>query len=491
MHDGNCGAKTVTRQALALVAGFTIGVAHSATAQPGAATRSPPALSVSGIVFDSIAHRPLVDAVVQLVQADSLSGAARTVTSDSLGRFLFGGVAAGRYLLGFLHPMVDSLGVEPKLREVLVDGRQPMRVDLAIPSALTLRLALCGAAAVADSDAIIMGFIRNAPDKMPVDSARVAVRWVELALVSGGFTRNLAERVVITHETGWYAICGPPSAGTIGLSAVHGTDSTHTIELEVPRDGYLRRDLYFGVARIASADSGRTTGDSATLRVGPKLTGDGRLSGTVVATAGGRPLAGARVGITNGPQTRADERGEWTLSNLPTGTRTLDVRAVAHYPVTIVVDVVDGAAPVLVALSTLKSVLDTVRITAAKGGSRNLLEFMKRKQRSGSGRFLTSEEIASRHPVYTADLFRSIPGVSVDRDQNGEEVITMRGNSFNARCRASIYLNGFSLRGLSAGDINGFVRPNEIVGIEVYAAAAAPAQFSEQNGCGSVVFWTR
>ena len=116
---------------------------------------------------------------------------------------------------------------------------------------------------------------------------------------------------------------------------------------------------------------------------------------------------------------------------------------------------------------------------------------MKRKQRSGSGRFLTSEEIASRHPVYTADLFRSIPGVSVDRDQNGEEVITMRGNSFNARCRASIYLNGASLRGLSAGDINGFVRPNEIVGIEVYAAAAAPAQFSEQNGCGSVVFWTR
>ena len=463
---------------------------QSATAQPAPAGRGP-MQSVSGIVYDSIARRPLVDAVVQLVMADSLSAAARTVTADSLGRYLFSGVTPGRYLLGFLHPMTDSLGVEPRLRDVVVDGRQPMRVDLGIPSTLTLRTALCGAAAVADSDAIVIGFIRNATDKLPVDSARVAARWVELVLVSGGFSRSLAERVVVTHETGWYAICGPPSAGTIGLSAVHGVDSTHTIELEVPRDGFLRRDLYFGVARVAAGDSGRIAGDSTTLRVGPKLTGDGRLSGTVVAAAGGRPLAGARIGITNGPQTRADERGEWTLLNLPTGTRTLDVRAVAHYPVTQVVDVVEGAAPVRVALATLQSVLDTVRITATRAGSGNLLDFMKRKQRSGSGRFLTSEEIAARHPVYTADLFRSIPGVSIDRDQNGEEIITMRGNSFNARCRASIYLNGNSLRGLSAGDINGFVRPNEIIGIEVYAAAAAPPQFSEQNGCGSVVFWTR
>ena len=103
---------------------------------------------------------------------------------------------------------------------------------------------------------------------------------------------------------------------------------------------------------------------------------------------------------------------------------------------------------------------------------------------------MVSPQIAQRRPVFTADLFRTIPGVYVDRDRNGEEILTMRGNA-TGRCRPSIFVNGMSMRGMSAGEINGFVRPNELVGVEVYSAAGAPAQFSEMNGCGSIVFWSR
>ena len=463
-----------------------------ALAQRTETTRAPGGVSVGGIVFDSLGRAPLVDAIVQLVNADSLSIAAATAVSDSLGRFAFDGVRPGRYLLGFLHPMLDSLGIEPKPREVIVDGSISMRVDLAIPSPRTLRLALCGAAAVADSEAVVIGFARRASDRRAVDSAVVGAQWIEMVLETGRVTRSTARRAVATQETGWFAICGAPSGGTVLLTAAHGTDSTEALKLEVPASGYLRRDLYFGAARTVSGDTASLPGDSLSLARVPRLTGDGRLTGTVVAANGDRPLPGARVSIMNGPQTRADARGAWTLTGVPTGTRTLDVRAVAHYPVTMPVDVVEGSAPVRVSMLTLQSVLDTVRITAARKGNANLLDFLRRKRTSGAGRFLTSDDVASRNPVYTTDLFRSIPGMFFARDQNGDEVLVQRSNTFSSpNCRVSVYMNGMSLRGMTANDINGYVRPNDVIGIEVYSAAGAPPQFSEQNGCGSVVIWSR
>jgi hypothetical protein len=446
--------------------------------------------SVTGLVVDSLAHKPLFGAVVELVNADSLALAPRSATTDSLGRFAFGGVKSGRYLMAFLHPMTDSLGIEPKAREVFVDGRTPVRADLGIPSANTIRRTICGERAVADSDALILGFIRRAADRMSVDSARVSAQWIEILLQTGGFKRDIARRQFITPETGWFAICGAPSAGTIMLSAAHPGDSTVSLELEVPADGFLRRDLYFGVSRVAPGEPAQVVPDSTALTRGPRLVGDGRLTGVVTAVSGGRPLSGARVNITNGAQVRANERGEWTLSAIPTGTRMLEVRAVGFYPVTIPVDVYDGAGPVQIAMSTVKAVLDTVKVIATRTGNRNLLEFNQRKRSSGTGRFLTGEEIQARNPTATSDLFRTIPGVSVDRDRNGDEILTMRGN-LSGRCQANVYLNRTSLRGLSANDINGFVRPNELLGVEVYSATGAPPGFSEQNGCGSIIIWTR
>lgn len=448
---------------------------------------------VSGIVFDSIGRAPLVGAAVQLVNADSLSAAPTTVDSDSLGRFAFSDILPGRYLLGFLHPMLDSLGVEPKPREVIVGtGAPALRADLAIPSAATLRVAICGTAAVADSQALVIGIVRDAGTLVALDSAVVSVRWVEFALELGRITRNPAQRAVATQETGWFAICGPPSGGTIALGASHGADSTETLELEVPVEGFLRRDLFFGVARIASADMVARAADSTALVTAPRRTGDGRLTGVVVAATSGRPLAGARVGIANGPQTRADERGAWTLAGLPTGTRTLEARAVGHYPVQLPVDVVAGAAPVRIAMVTLQSVLDTVKVRASRGGNRAALDFMQRKRSSGAGRFLTSADIAARQPLYTTDLFRSIPGIYLLRDQNGDEVLVQRSNTFSSpTCRVSVFMNGMNLRNMSAGDINGYVQPKDLIGVEVYTAASVPAQFSEMNGCGSVLIWSR
>lgn len=83
-----------------------------------------PGASITGIVYDSIAGAPLAGANVQLAAADSLGRFSGGAVSDSLGRFAIDGVPNGRYLIGFLHPMLDSLGLQPTLRAVtVVDAR--------------------------------------------------------------------------------------------------------------------------------------------------------------------------------------------------------------------------------------------------------------------------------------------------------------------------------------------------------------------------------
>ena len=82
--------------------------------------------TVRGSVFDSLAHAPLPDALVQLVGDDLVSPYGHTVRSDSLGTFEFTDVPAGRYLLGFIHPMLDSLGIEPLVHDPLASPAEAL-----------------------------------------------------------------------------------------------------------------------------------------------------------------------------------------------------------------------------------------------------------------------------------------------------------------------------------------------------------------------------
>src|SRR5258708_8703231 len=100
--------------------------------------------TVSGVVHDSIARMPLASAIVQLVATRGSAWFGRAAVSDSLGRFTLRDVPDGRYMIGFFHPMLDSLGLEPPVRDVVVDGPQSVRADVAVPSPTRLRDAICG-----------------------------------------------------------------------------------------------------------------------------------------------------------------------------------------------------------------------------------------------------------------------------------------------------------------------------------------------------------
>lgn len=420
-----------------------------------------PGAKISGVVTDSIAHTALKHATVQLVARDDPSKALST-EADSLGRYAFKDVPAGQYRLGFFHEMLDSLGIDPPLKEINVSETKPIEVDLGIPSAARIRTAICGAGSSNDSGAAIIGFVRDSKGTA-APGVNVSGDWLEYGIGRGGITRRLARRTATTGDNGWYALCNVPSGGIVALVANRGADSTGTVEVQVPPEGFLRREIYLGRAMT------------------------GHLSGTVVSAIGFRPVANAQVMVMNGPQTRTNERGEFNLTNAPEGTRMLEVRALGYYPDRRHVNIVEGAAPVRIALPTLKAVLDTVKIRASRLA---LDEGFTRRKRIGLGKFIGPEDIMKASPVNTTDLFRRVPGVRVDCDTCG---VLMRGAfDQSGYCNAAVFIDGQYMSFLTTEDIDTAVPPNRVAGIEVYSGAFVPAEFQVGLlGCGSIAIWTK
>ena len=473
------------RTYLLLGLGVVAPVVH---AQVTEATRSGATAVISGLVRDSIAHTPLRAATVELIAADDQASSARTTVSDSLGRFTMPGVPDGRYFLGFFHPMLDSLGVEPPTREVRIESQQSVRADLATPSAARLRTTICGQRAASDSIGLIVGTVHDARDGNPVPRATVFGEWTELSVVHGGLVRRVPRLVAVTGDNGWFAMCNVPSGGSMTLMAARDADSTDMIEIDVPASGFLRRELYLGPAQTTIATDTAKRPDN--LGPAPRRVrrGDGRLSGMVVAAIGSRPLGNAVVSIVDGPMTRADDSGAWTITDAPAGSRMLEVRAVGFYPLKRPVNIIAGAPPVRAELSTLEAVLDTVRITARPSHVRDINAFYQRR-RSGTGRYLTSDDIAKRGALVLSDVLRIVPGLQVYRAGLGGDTILMRG-AFG-ECAPAFYINGFYMD-LSPDEVEDWVRVKEIAGIEVYSGDNAPPQFQRGlSGCGSIVIWTK
>ena len=471
---------------------FVVALSAPAGAQTPDTTGRAPGATISGVVYDSMALRPLGGATVQLVDARAPAAGVRTEITDALGSFAFSDVPNGGYLLGFLHPLLDSLGIESPLREVVVAGGRSVTADVAIPSPQRLLAAICGEQSVRDSGAVIFGVVRDAHSHRPLEGVGVSGAWQEFSMTRNGFSQRVQRVEASTTETGWFSLCDVPRPGTTTVVAGRDADSTALVEIQISAESVIRRDLYVGAARTVSlADTLRRAGtDADTASVTRRIvqSGDGRLSGTVASISTGAPVPGAQVALTDGPEATTNAKGEWTLVDLPLGTRTLEVRALGYYPERRAVNVFTGAPAVHVALSTFRAVLDTVRVTASRWRDEHRLGFEGRR-RQGLGRYLTAEEIARRAPVNASDLFRGIAGVATDAG-------TIRLRRGDTDCSPALYLNGVHVPAMTRDDLTGedidiWVRPHEIAAIEVYGDIVPPQFQQIQLGCGAIAIWTK
>jgi hypothetical protein len=417
--------------------------------------------TITGTVYDSLARAPLVGATVQIVATDSVLRFARAALSDSLGRYTIADVPSGIYKIGFFHPLLDSLGLDPIIREVRVQSQRILVADLAIPAPQRIRDAVCGA-----QGGVILGVVRDARTNEPVLGATVTAEWFELDISKEGINTRRSGIAEKTRDNGWFALCYVPSPGTMTLQAARGVDSTDMLEVSMPEIGFLRGDLYIG-------------------------SGDGlRMGGAVVTMDGTRPVPEAQVSLTGAEAARTNERGEWVMQYATPGTRMVEVRAVGYFPDRRAVNVVEGAPPLRLSLFTMRAMLDTIRVTATRL-SPNMKGFEERR-RSGMGRYIDAEFIARRRPIRVSDVLRFVPGLYVYQ-QTLNTSLQMRSN-FGERCAPAVYVDGHYMRSFTGDDLDVFVNPDDIAGIEVYREPTVPPQFSmglAGGACGSIVVWTR
>lgn len=432
-------------------------------------------VAVSGTVRDSIGGGPLAGALVQLV-ADSANAMPRTVVADSSGRYRIDGVSRGRYVISFLHPLLDSLTLEPTLHSLEVLGTQPVTYDLATPSGARLRAAFCGPRTATATGGAFVGVVRDAGSSEPIPGVSVVAEWVDMVIARGGVSRSLARRAATTSANGWFSLCDVPGPGNLSIHARRGADTTDVLAFTVPASLFARHDLYLG----RSGSAGRATGR--------------------VVNEKGEPLSSAIVRI-GAASTRAGADGAWVLSNIATGTRILDVRAIGYYPERRPVDVTAEPVFVSVQMATFQSVLDTMRVQASMADGDDRAGFERRRRAAGSGRFLTEEDIRRRAPTEASDIFRSIPGLYVG------DKLTMRSGGFSSfgsgglgECAPAIFIDGHLMPGLSSDgegagmkldDLNSWISPHQIASMEIYYDVVPPQFQVALSGCGSVVIWRK
>ena len=226
----------------------------------------------------------------------------------------------------------------------------------------------------------------------------------------------------------------------------------------------------------------------------------GTLTGTVTA-ADKTPVAQARVTVVGTALvavTRVD--GGFHVAGVAPGAQTLDVRMLGYKPTLLPVEVEAGESlHVQVILAVEPVPLPAVHVTAERAVRPELRGFEERRAR-GAGLFFTREDIARMQSRLFTDVLRRVPGIQIQPVAGAfgtgyvVQLARSTGIMGNRSCPVLFYVNGapFPITGDQA--INHFIAPDDVVGVEVYAAISRiPAQFSSSMHnarCGVIAIWT-
>jgi hypothetical protein len=320
-----------------------------------------------------------------------------------------------------------------------------------------------------------MGQVQDPDSLKAAVGARVQLVYQETLL---GFKGQPIVREATVDSSGSYRICGLPTPITGKLQVFRNGTSTGQVDIDI--DGPLGlRSLSIAPAQVATI----TDTAGKTRRV---MSGTSRLSGRVVNQAGG-PIQSARVSVDGAAGVAiTNERGDFTLDSLPSGTQTVEVRKIGY-----------AATDKTVELSTRSAASTTITLDVAElaplkivAGSEKVLGdlgFAERKRR-GLGHFIEGEDLA-RNAVSFSDAMRGVAGLSVTPAGNGRYTI---GNARDPNGCVVTWVDNVMWREMTPGDLNDYLAPSEVRAVEVYSSSTTPAQFQApgQSSCAAIVVWT-
>jgi hypothetical protein len=448
-----------TTRAVFVAAGTFVGAALVPRA---AAQRAGAPVAIRGVAFDSVRDRPLRDATIIVV------GGGTHTTTDSRGRFHFDSVLPGSYTFALQHAVLDSLGFSGlSTRAAITDGHDEIRI--AVPSFPTLWRAACPGKPPKDSG-FVFGTIRDASVRKPVADATVEATWTDLLVDR---KRHVIQRrwrmETRTDATGGYALCGLP--GSVGLrlrALVDSARASGAIDLWIQDTRVGRRDLLIGSAVVAGDSSGR-----------------GTISGTLTDPAGD-PFGNARILMDEAPEVRSGMDGRFTIPDVPSGTRQLEVRGVGMMPLVTTVDVVDRETAVLALNLTRLTTLAATRVTAATATRRFAADFDARRK---SGTAYTMDSSTIKKYDRFASVFYEIP--SLRAQERGSEFSLSLPDGKGGRCAPEVRIDGAEAAFGHLADLF----THEVAALEVYPRGMGiPMEFLRpgiQPVCGMVLVWTK
>ncbi|MEA2706424.1 MAG: hypothetical protein QOH22_1212 [Gemmatimonadaceae bacterium] len=424
---------------------------------------------IAGVVVDSLNGRFLVGAEV-LVE-----GAKAMVITDSLGRFRVDSLLPGTYQVGVFHPLLDTLGLTIATKPFHIGADSATFIVLAVPSAATIIRRECPVRPRAQGTSAVIGQVHDPETLLPVAGAEVSIAWSQIDVSkTAGVVRTPHMIYDSTDALGAFRICGLPNSMQATLQAKRGKSVTAEIPITL---GEQESELFARTLLLSRIDSGAKVGNAA-------------VSGRVVLE-GAATNAGSRVEVVGTDQVAlTNDKGEFTMTKLPSGSQVLLARHLGFGAQTVAVDLNSREQQrVTIKLPKFVAMIEPVVVNARRAANLDRVGFVQR-QKMGQGFYLGPDQLKDRHPTRLTDIFRTVPGLRVTSSPEGDIV----GSSRNAGGNDCVqyYVDDMPWQSAEPGDINQFVNPNEVVAVEVYQGSNAPAQYSRgAGGCTTIVLWTK
>jgi len=435
---------------------------------------SPPAAKtgkgqIMGVVVDSLNGRYLSGADIVI------EGGMTAVETDSLGRFKIDSLPPGTYQVGVFHPLLDTLSITLLTRQFRVGADSTSIVVLAVPPAAGLIRRSCSVQSGPMGASAVIGHVSDPETLQPVARAEVSIAWTELEVSKALGVRRTPRLVRDTTDTsGAFRICALPSSLQATLQARRGSAVTPEIPISL---GDKPIELLVRTLLLSSADSGAKSGKAS-------------VSGQVVLEAS-PTNAGSRVELVGTDNVAVtNEKGEFTMRNLPSGSKLLLVRHLGFVAQDVPVDLSSREETrVTIRLPKFVALMDPVLVTARRSVALDKVGFSKRSK-TAFGYFIGPDRLATMHPYQVTDVLRLVPGIRVNYGPDGETVSSTR-DVMGGGC-VQYYVDDMPFLELTPGDVNRFVTGGEIVAVEVYQGYNTPAQYMRAGGsCTTIVLWTR
>lgn len=459
------------------------------------------AAGMRGLVYDSlVTDQALLGAEV------FLEGTSAITRTDGKGNYSFTGLPPGKYVVGFSHPVLDSLGVTLPVKEVELTAGATSIIPLTTPSLKTLFPRMCRVP-LAERSGLVIGRVLNADADTAIAGAVVEAEWTAFILQRGVTPKNtvLTARAE-TDASGRFFLCGVPTDVAVAVRAGRDAKYGPLVQLEMEGKGVVLRNLAVSLGDLAAVAPVPTAPDAqpgvaAARPAFAAVTRGTAVAAGIITDANGEPIYAAEVRIIGAgtDPVKTNEQGAYQLTGLPAGTATVEVRALGFGPYRSVAELRrDRTTTVDLTLNKQAVQLAPVSVT----GFSTLFDRsgFELRRKAGNGAFITEEDIRRRAAVRLEDVFRGIPSVQlIPVGLSGYAVTIPRaagqaGVFAGNVCYPSYFVDGSLFTGLDPQVSGGLpIPPEDVRGIEVYASlSAAPPQYARlDSGCGIILIWTK